>query len=1171
MVPHCSNGQHNLGHCYGNGIGTTKDEKKAFQWYVKSAEGGNIIGQNTLGECYYYGNGTTKDEEKAFQWYLKSAEGGDSNGQHNLGHCYINGIGTSKDEEKAFQWYLKSAESGNSDGQYNLGNCYLDEIGTTKDEEKAFQWYLKSAEGGNIIGQNTLGECYYYGNGTTKDEEKAFQWYLKSAESGNSDGQYNLGNCYLDEIGTTKDEEKAFQWFLKSADGGNNVGQNILGYCFHYGIGTTKDEEEAFQWYLKSAKEGNSDGQNNIGRCYENGIGIAKDEEKAFQWYLKAAEKGNSKAQNNLGFYYENGIGTIENKEKAFQWYLKSAKGGNSDGQNNIGYCYKNGIGITKDEEKAFQWYLKAVEKGNIKAQNNLGFCYENGIGTIENKEKAFHWYKISAEGGNNDGQYNLGCCYLFGEGTTKDEKKAFQWYLKAAEGGNKFGQNSLEYCYRNEIEISKLMQNITAKGTKSTLIDNLTSLHNNYCCCICWQTSSCNKICKKYFQDFGICYNCGDLNISKNICPNCKLTEVSYLSKWSSGNYEIDKIIQTTQLDENANEWEIWRWIDYSKFKNIKYLDEGGFSSVWKAEWINIPMGLFKFYNSNKVALKKLKNSQKISSEFLKELSANFKCRDNKNICPNCKLTEVSYLSKWSSGNYEIDKIIQTTQLDENANEWEIWRWIDYSKFKNIKYLDEGGFSSVWKAEWINIPMGLFKFYNSNKVALKKLKNSQKISSEFLKELSANFKCRDKYVLPILGITQDPITEEYAIVLRYMENGNLRDFFEQNKIIPWIERLWLLESFIRGLKVIHDKGFIHRDIHPGNLMITEKYNNNSKLKFIRLGDLGLCRLVNEISSSDVYGVLPYVAPEVLNKHQYTQASDIYSVGIIMWVISTGKIPFSYRAYDLELTLKILKGLRPEIEKGTPQCYAELMKKCWHKDPSERPSVEEIFDISEKWIYELMYDDKTECSIMFLNAEQEMKNVDSKLLNNEANHPEISLTNDADDDEKRLANIKGMEHSIMTMKRLECGNDLNEEHTKKKEKASNEEIFEIESLVNNCDSFLWAIIGQKKHSLISANFYNFKEKLSRIGQFTSLQELYIENCYGLNKSDCLLLDPSFTQLSSFHCLITIFNNNELRRFSFNCGEGFDADELLRQIVENIPESFKLEWFIKINRYLVLTV
>ncbi|RHZ76263.1 hypothetical protein Glove_199g161 [Diversispora epigaea] len=135
--------------------------------------------------------------------------------------------------------------------------------------------------------------------------------------------------------------------------------------------------------------------------------------------------------------------------------------------------------------------------------------------------------------------------------------------------------------------------------------------------------------------------------------------------------------------------------------------------------------------------------------------------------------------------------------------------------------------------AEWIDMPEEVFEFYKTNKIALKKLKNSQEISSEFLKEL--------------------------------------------------------LNSFIRGLKVIHSKGFIHHGIHTGNLIITE-IPNKSKYKFIRLGDLGLCRLTNE-TSSETYGIAIYC----------TLASDIHSVGIIMWVISTGKRPFANRAYNSEL------------------------------------------------------------------------------------------------------------------------------------------------------------------------------------------------------------------------------------------------------------------------------
>ena len=89
---------------------------------------------------------------------------------------------------------------------------------------------------------------------------------------------------------------------------------------------------------------------------------------------------------------------------------------------------------------------------------------------------------------------------------------------------------------------------------------------------------------------------------------------------------------------------------------------------------------------------------------------------------------------------NDEIDKIIQMTQSDDDAKEWEIWRWINYSKFKDIEYLAEGGFGSIWKADWIDMPEELFEFYKSNQVALKKLKNSQKISSEFLKEVNIKY-----------------------------------------------------------------------------------------------------------------------------------------------------------------------------------------------------------------------------------------------------------------------------------------------------------------------------------------------------------------------------------------------------------------------------------------------
>src|SRR5260364_417825 len=148
-----------IGGCYLNGIAISKDEKKALEWYLKSARNENTDGQLNVGMCYQNGIGVSKNEKKAFEWYLKSAKGGNSKGQLNVGNCYQNGTGIPKDERKAFESYLKSAEDGNFDGQLRVGNCYKDGIGIPRDEEKASEWFLKSTRDDNAenCNRNNIG------------------------------------------------------------------------------------------------------------------------------------------------------------------------------------------------------------------------------------------------------------------------------------------------------------------------------------------------------------------------------------------------------------------------------------------------------------------------------------------------------------------------------------------------------------------------------------------------------------------------------------------------------------------------------------------------------------------------------------------------------------------------------------------------------------------------------------------------------------------------------------------------------------------------------------------------------------------------------------------------------------------------------------------------------
>jgi len=103
---------------------------------------------------------------------------------------------------------------------------------------------------------------------------------------------------------------------------------------------------------------------------------------------------------------------------------------------------------------------------------------------------------------------------------------------------------------------------------------------------------------------------------------------------------------------------------------------------------------------------------------------------------------------------------------------------------------------------------------------------------------------------------------------------------------------------------------------------------------------LGLCRPVGEKDEKKIFGILPYVAPEVLNKKGCSQASDIYSFGILIYKIFTGLPPYAVYnkkingyeeiPHDFDLATKICKGLRPNLDDGMPipQLLENLIKRC---------------------------------------------------------------------------------------------------------------------------------------------------------------------------------------------------------------------------------------------------
>ena len=177
-------------------------------------------------------------------------------------------------------------------------------------------------------------------------------------------------------------------------------------------------------------------------------------------------------------------------------------------------------------------------------------------------------------------------------------------------------------------------------------------------------------------------------------------------------------------------------------------------------------------------------------------------------------------------------------------------------------------------------------------------------------------------------------------MIVQFANGGNLRNILSTKfNDILWNIKIENLYFIIIDLKNLHRLKYCHKDLHSGNIL---------QGGAIYLSDFGLSGPANEPKSDDkIYGVLPYIAPEVLNGEPYTKASDIYSFGVVMAEMSSGKPPFYDRKHDWSLSLAVCNGLRPEFGKGTPEFYKKLAYRCMNANPDQRLTASELKDILE--------------------------------------------------------------------------------------------------------------------------------------------------------------------------------------------------------------------------------
>ncbi|RHZ88805.1 hypothetical protein Glove_21g163 [Diversispora epigaea] len=240
-----------------------------------------------------------------------------------------------------------------------------------------------------------------------------------------------------------------------------------------------------------------------------------------------------------------------------------------------------------------------------------------------------------------------------------------------------------------------------------------------------------------------------------------------------------------------------------------------------------------------------------------------------------------------------------------------------DYNTFKDITLIARGGFGQVERAYAKNL---------QKSVALKSLHDinkNEEFYEKFMREfINNNATNNHDNVVRFLGVSTDPSKEKYYLVFQYAEDGDLGTYLRNNfNELNWKAKINMAKDITRGLHYIHQTNIVHRDLHSKNILVHE-----GKLM---ISDLGLSKSLDTNSKSLVGGIVAYTDPEYLKNmmtFKRNKSSDIYSLGVLLWELSSGKPPFQGIPI-LETAKMVTSGLREEPIQGTPMDYINIYSK----------------------------------------------------------------------------------------------------------------------------------------------------------------------------------------------------------------------------------------------------
>ena len=338
--------------------------------------------------------------------------------------------------------------------------------------------------------------------------------------------------------------------------------------------------------------------------------------------------------------------------------------------------------------------------------------------------------------------------------------------------------------------------------------------------------------------------------------------------------------------------------------------------------------------------------------------------------------------------------------------------------RYQIIKSIGEGGMANVYLA---------YDTILDRNVAVKILRgdlaSDEKFVRRFQREALAASSLYNQNIVEVYDVGED--NGQYYIVMEYIDGKHLKTLLKKRGKLTVSETIDIMMQIASGLSVAHDQYLIHRDIKPQNIMILEN-------GLVKITDFGIAMAMNSTQltqTNSVMGSVHYLPPEQASGKGASLQSDIYSMGILMYELLTGKLPY-HGDNAVEIALKHLKEPLPSIREelpSIPQSVENIIIKATAKNPKNRyADAKEMYEDLKTCLdedrlnedkYVLKYPendyDETKMLKVIKEKEKEEKSDEKKAVNKKSKKEKIAK-NVSNDEAKKQNKLLIVLASIFT-------------------------------------------------------------------------------------------------------------------------------------------------------------